>query len=220
MINKLVIDSTHARTELCNIGAAAGTDKSPFSENTPSGHRHAYTAVYDLLFGQIRNELITVGEIGIERNQSMHMWRAYFSNAFLLGWEYDEQKIERARGAELFRTEYHFMDVRSVDSIVRGFEAGGRLLDVLIEDSSHEFDDQVRVLSVAHRFLNPGAYLVIEDVYKRNSEAAYEEALSSVSKHYSSMFFVEPLHPLQYSGDAQSDKLLVLRRNEDYVGDV
>ena len=53
-INKLTIDSTFSKTELCNLGKDFPTDKSPYSEKK---HRHPFTAVYDLLFSNINPPL-------------------------------------------------------------------------------------------------------------------------------------------------------------------
>lgn len=215
MINKYIIDCSHTRTDLCGIGAAAGTDKSPFSQSTPSGHRHAYTAIYDLLFSPFRGDLINFGEIGIERNDSMRMWRAYFPHAHLVGWEYEQAKIEKAESEDLPFVYYLHMDVTSESSIREGFQKAARQFKVLIEDSTHRFEDQLRVVSLAHEVLLPGGYLVIEDVFKNRAEADYEAAIAPYRHYYSSVFFIEPLHAEQFSGDWNNDKLLVLCRGED-----
>lgn len=212
MVNKLIIDFTQNTSDLCILGATHATDKSPYSKGSASGHCHAYTGVYDLLFGPRRYQHLTVGEIGIEWNSSMKMWRDYFPNANLIGWEFYPSKIENALKDELLFTKYYSMDVTSVESIQRGFSAHGRTLDVLIEDSTHQFEDQVRVMSIAHTWLNPGGYLVIEDIFKSRSEKDYADALIPYSQYYDSVFFVEPQHSLQYSGDWQNDKLLIMRR--------
>ena len=58
-INKLVIDSTQAITELCVLGAQHRTDKSPLSSplakivENPIDYAHGYTAIYDFLFSNI-----------------------------------------------------------------------------------------------------------------------------------------------------------------------
>ncbi len=214
MINKLIIDSTHARTELCELGAKYPTDKSPYSSGSASGHRHAYTAVYDLLFCHLRDQFVNLGEIGIERNNSMKAWREYFPTAYLVGWEYDREKINKAVADDLMLTAYHFMDVRSIDSILEGFYAAGRDYHILIDDSTHQFEDQIRILSVAHQFVKPGGYFIIEDVFKNRDPETYEIALAPYRHHYRSAFFVETAHAEQYSGDWQNDKLLVLCRGE------
>jgi len=51
----MCIDSTFCKTDLCIIGSEMNTDKSPFALDSPCcQHRKGYTAVYSLLFQNIR----------------------------------------------------------------------------------------------------------------------------------------------------------------------
>jgi hypothetical protein len=52
-INSITIDSSNSITELCTLGVKYPTDKSPY--NTDDNlHKHAYTAIYNLLFSNLK----------------------------------------------------------------------------------------------------------------------------------------------------------------------
>lgn len=213
-LNHLVIDSTRAKTALCDLGIQFPTDKSPYNIGSSSGHRHPYTAVYDLLFASLRFKEINFGEIGIEYNQSMICWRNYFTKAKLWGWEYYQEKINAALKDNLQDTTYLTMNVHNEESILTGFERSGVLFDILIEDSTHKFEDQIRVAKFAHRFIKPGGFFVIEDIFRNRSEDDYTRELADVLQYYHSVTFINTEHENRYSPGWDNDKLLIMVRND------
>jgi hypothetical protein len=212
--NQLVIDSTNAKTALCDLGIRFPTDKSPYNVGSSSGHRHPYTAVYDLLFASLRHKEINFGEIGIEYNQSMICWRNYFTKAKLWGWEFYPEKITAALKDRLTDTVYIPMNVHHEQSIVDGLETSGVQFDILIDDSTHSFEDQIRIAKVAHRFVKPGGFFVIEDIFRSRSEDDYARELADITQYYHSITFVNAEHANKYSPGWDNDKLLVMVRNE------
>jgi len=212
VINKLIIDSSNSRTPLCDLGVKYPTDKSPYNVGSSSGHRHAYTAIYDLLFSSIRHKPLIVGEIGIESNHSVMCWREYFPAAQLTGWEYYHDKMIKAVDDALSNTRYIYMDVGSEASIADGFRRAVSEFDIIIDDSTHNFDDQMRVLKYVHEYLKPGGYFIIEDIFKTRSESDYESALAPYMQYYTSATFIEADHANKDSGTWNNDKLLVLVR--------
>ena len=94
-INSITIDSTNSVTDLCLLGVKYPTDKSPY--NTEGNlHKHAYTAIYNLLFSNIRYKDIKLGELGILDNNSMLSWREFFPNAKLYGFEWFDERLDKA----------------------------------------------------------------------------------------------------------------------------
>jgi hypothetical protein len=90
----------------------------------------------------------------------------------------------------------------------------GKLFDVLIDDSSHEFYDQKRIIQSAYKYLSPGGILVIEDIFLAYDEENYNIILEPFKKYFSSITFIETKHSLQHSEGWNNDKLLVLVRND------
>ena len=215
-INRIVIDSTGATSDLCRLGASCGTDKSPYST---TWHHHAYTAVYDLLFAGMRYSPITLGELGILDNSSMRMWRSYFTQARLFGFEVSPEKIAAARAEHLPGTHYFLANVVDKASMFDAFNAAMALYDVLIDDSTHLFEHQMNFAEVAVDFVKPGGMLVIEDVFRGWDEARYADGLRELFPYFSSMAFIETNHAQAFSGGTDvvpyhnNDKLLVMHRN-------
>ena len=212
--NKLVIDSTSSRTELCDLGVKYPTDKSPYSVGSSSGHRHPYTAVYDLLFAPLRYKDINFGEIGIEYNKSMICWRNYFTKAKLWGWEYYQEKIDSALRDGLEDTTYINMNVNLEESIQKGFEQSGVKFDIIIDDSTHSFEDQIRISKIVHEYLKPGGYFIIEDIFRNRWEDDYHQQIGEYCKYYHSITFIDTEHSNKLSEHWDNDKLLVMVRNE------
>lgn len=217
-INSLTVDSTNSKTDLCELGVKYPTDKSPYNtinKVTPhgSGHRHPYTAVYDLLFSSMRYNKIKLAEIGILDNMSMLCWRDYFTNAELFGFEFNTDYIKEGQDLNLPKTTYEFIDVKNLESIENSLTKYGKY-DIIIEDSTHEFDDQIRICRVAHKYLNIGGILIIEDIFRNEDENKYREELLEILKYYSSVTFINTEHTLKYSPNWDNDKLLILHRND------
>jgi SAM-dependent methyltransferase len=211
--NRILVESTGSRTDLCDLGAHHVTDKSPYTVGAVSNLKHPYTPVYDFLFSSLRHREINVGEVGIEKNASMRCWRDYFSKARLWGWEYHLDKISAALADDLENTEYLFMDVRDEESIQEQFAKAGVLFDIIIEDSTHVFEDQIRVTKQVHKFLAPGGFFVIEDVFRQRSLADYQEALADVLQYYTSVTVVDADHANKVPAHIDDNRLIVMVRN-------
>jgi hypothetical protein len=223
--NKIYIDTTKSRTDLCNLGAQHGTDKSPFNTGF---YRHSYTAVYDLLFSPHRYKNINVGEIGILDNASMKCWRTYFPNAHLYGYDFDYNKLNSARLDNLYYTRYDFMDCSNAQSIDDSLSNSKVMFDILIDDASHEVAHQINVVKSAVKYLKPGGMLIIEDIFSSsiedvNNEFApqygvtgvnqYETALESYSKYFNHISWLVSDHELKFVPQWDNNAWLVLVRN-------
>lgn len=215
-ISKLQIDSTGAITDLCYYGTKYPTDKSPYSS---TWHRHPYTAVYNFLFSTLRYSPIVFGEIGILDNMSMHMWRSFFTEAQLYGFEYFDDKIERAISECIPGATYSSMNIADKVSIFTALNNCKTKFDILIDDSTHLFEHQINFVEVALDFVKPGGMLVIEDVFRHWPNERYEEAIGPYFDYFSSVVAVETNHENAYSGGNHqepyydNDKLIVLYRN-------
>lgn len=203
-INSISIDSTNSVTDLCLLGVKYPTDKSPYNTDV-NLHKHPYTSIYNLLFSNIRYKNITLGELGILDNNSMLCWREYFPNAKLYGFEWFDERLDKAKNDNIDCT-YIKMNVKDVNSIVDGLSVAK--FDILIEDSTHLFEDQIRFINEAHKHLNPGGILIVEDIFIN----ANEEDYSNVINDFSSATFILANHNLKNSLGWNNDKLLVLNK--------
>jgi hypothetical protein len=239
-INKLIIETTESATELCHIMASYKTDKSPLVSpllgRLPNDNRnfmvddysyssaeyaHAYTGVYSFLFSPFRNKKIKFGEIGVHFNHSIRGWRQWFSDAEIHGFEWMEQFIKNAQAENLPNVHYHYINVYDKDSIDKAMTEAGGGFDIIVEDSCHLIETQVNVVESAHKYLNPGGILIIEDIYPLIKtkddrghgdylEEEFSEAIEPFKKYYSNIVFVSAQHKYKYTGLYGDVRMLVL----------
>jgi SAM-dependent methyltransferase len=211
-INNISIDSTNSITELCMLGVKYPTDKSPYNTDKDL-HKHAYTAIYSLLFSNIRYNNIRVGEVGILDNNSMFSWRDFFPNGKLYGFEWLDSRLDKAIRDSIPNCSYFKMDVTNPLSIEEGLLYSGSDFDILIDDSTHVFEDQIKFINVAYKHLKPGGFLIVEDIFIDANEEDYSKAIDHLSDYFSSSTFIVANHDLKHSPGWNNDKLLLLHRN-------
>lgn len=145
---------------------------------------HTYLEVYDKLFNIYQHDDINVLEIGILRGTSMKLWSEYFSKATIWGadtferidWagckfhEVAESLINYPR-TKLVQVNSCSNDILSVhlrneflESIPDGF------FHIIIDDGSHELNDQVQTYNNFKSKLNINGIYVIEDIGITNSQ--------------------------------------------------
>ena len=207
-IPSIVIDSTNALTELCYMGKLTRTDKTPYNEN---GHRHPYTAVYSLLFGSLRYRECKFAEIGVAGGASVVLWNNYFKNASFYFFDRDTDFLNNASNyVPKEKNTFTEMDVKNCSSIVKGLEATGGELDILLDDSTHTREDQILIIKEGLPFVKSVGMIFIEVVYRNESEENYLNELKDVLDNFSQVFFITTDHALRYSPGWDNDKLLVL----------
>ena len=213
-IGRLLIDSTHATTELCLLGQATGTDKTPLNSN--GGHRHPYTAVYTMLLSQYKNTPVRFVEIGIAGGASVVMWDHYFKNpgAELHFFDCGEEFLKHARGGIAGpKAKFSFMDVSKDGDVLRALKESskwGQPYDVILDDSSHNFEHQMRIVREGWSMLRQGGMFIIEDVFRAESEERYEKGLAEILPQCAAAYFVVCEHAARWSPGWDNDKLLIL----------
>lgn len=212
--NKLLIDSTESETVLCKLGKKYQTNKSSINI---SGHRSSYTSFFSILFSSLRDKKINIAEIGIEKNASIKLWRAYFKRAFIHGFEYDKNKIKNAKKDKLKNTCFHEINVHKKNSISSAFEKSRIKYDIIIDDSTHIFDDQIRVIKNSYKFLKTNGIMIIEDIYRHRNgyqEHKYFSELNSIKKYFHEIFFIDLKHVNNFTANWKNEKILLLLRND------
>ena len=147
-MNTLKINYKRNSSELCEIGKKYDTDKSSQRNNvTNYRHCHPYTLFYEGLFKNRKDEPLKIAELGILDGASVLMWKEYFPNAEIYGFEYDNNLINNFKqNFNNDRVNLSYIDVTNKDSIVKAFSELNILYDVIIEDTTHQFEDQIRAI--------------------------------------------------------------------------
>lgn len=199
-------------SELCEIGKKYDTDKSSQRAGvTDYRHCHPYTLFYEGLFRNNKNKNVVIAELGILDGGSLLMWKDYFKNALIYGFDCDNDLMNN------FKTKYNNdritladIDVKNKDSIVKAFHEMNTLYDVIIEDTTHQFEDQIRVIENVYQYLKPGGILIIEDVFKSYNENDYIDRLTPILNNFQDYYFIELDHLNRNSTGWDNDKLFIL----------
>jgi predicted O-methyltransferase YrrM len=212
MVYSFNIDYKNMACDLCRIGSKYDTDKSSLRKNvTNTRHCHPYTLFYNALFKNQKNDKLKIAEIGILDGASLLMWREYFTNSQIYGFEYNNEFINN------FKTNFDNsnitlsnIDVTIDTSIFDNFNKFNELFDVIIDDSTHNFNDQIRIIQNVHSFLKPGGVLIIEDIFKNYDESKYIEKLQNILELFEDYYFISLNHCRLNSHGWNNDKLFVL----------
>jgi predicted O-methyltransferase YrrM len=208
MIPTLVIDSSKCLTELCVIGAGCNTDKSPLNKY---GHRHPYTPIYSLLMSRYRNANVRFSEIGVAGGASVGMWNRYFQNGTFYFFDRDQNFLEHAKMlVPPHNNTFLLMDVIKPESIKESLEKTGGNLDILLDDSSHNVNDQYHIIRQGYPYIKSGGMIIIEDVNRKELEENYYKIIEDIKDEFSFISFIITEHENRYSPGWDNDKLLVL----------
>jgi len=199
-------------SELCQIGKKYDTDKSSQRENvTDTRHCHPYTLFYESLFKNNKNDNLTIAEIGILYGSSLLMWREYFQYSQIYGFEYDTNLLQNfKKNFNNERIHLSNIDVTNEVNIKNSFNKLNIMYDIIIEDSTHQFEDQIRVIYNIHQYLKPGGILIIEDIFKSYNEEDYINRLAPILSIFQDFYFVELDHINRKSTGWNNDKLFIL----------
>lgn len=137
-----------------------GTDK---GDSQP--HYHGYADTYDTILSHLRDEPITMMEIGVADTRfpgaSLRMWHDYFAHGTIMGIDI----VDTAEfAASLERVETFQVDQSNRDALEAFCTVLWPQFDLIIDDGSHISEHQFVTLGVMFNQLKPGGIYIIEDV--------------------------------------------------------
>jgi hypothetical protein len=121
---------------------------------------HGFCAFYHTHLDPIRQDVRKVLEIGIARGASLRMWRDYFPNATIHG--FDQNVLADPLPD---RVHLHQGDQANRDSLGRLLEATGSDFDLIVDDGGHTMEQQQVSLGVLFPHLRPGGLYGLEDLH-------------------------------------------------------
>lgn len=207
MINSITVDSTECISELCTLGSIFNTDKSPYNRG---GHRHPYTAIYSLLFSSSKNKPLRFAEIGVAGGSSVLLWNSYFTQASFFFFDLDKNLLEHAAKMVGPNNKFIKMNIADPQSIIDGLTGCGGELDVLLDDSSHNIDDQKILLHTVLPYVKSGGMIIIEDISRDINQNEYFEIVKELMDKISFATFIVAEHKNRYSPGWNNDKILLL----------
>lgn len=114
---------------------------------------HSYELLYDQFFRNIGDHPIDFLEIGVQYGGSLMAWKDYFPKAKVTGIDIKDQRKWKRPDVEMV-----VIDVKKY--------IPDREFDVIIEDGSHNVNDQIFVALNFPKYLKKYGTLFIEDVRK------------------------------------------------------
>lgn len=137
---------------------------------------HSYIGFYQELFDQMTIPVRRVLEVGIGHEalmqpllpagvkyvhgSSLRMWEEYWPNAQIYGCDIREDVlVNEGRIQSCLMDQSNAWDI---DTMLRKF---GPIFDVIIDDGSHQYEDQHSTATKLLNHVNPGGVYIIEDVW-------------------------------------------------------
>ena len=207
---KIIFDTSLLNSKLCNLGSKFGTNKSSINLNGP---RSSFTGLYTLILSNMRNKKINFAEIGVEKNSSIKMWRSFFPKAKIFAFDNDKKKLNIAKKLKINKTFYNQMDVKSSKDIRNKLGKIKGKLDVILDDSTHIFEDQIRIIKNSYQFLKKDGLIIIEDIHrfrKGYEEERYFRELRKIKKNFFEIIFLESYNTNNFTANWHNEKILLL----------
>lgn len=170
-------------------------------------HIHYFTSLYL----KKKNENLKIAELGILHGGSLLMWKEYFINSEIYGFEDNNDLINNFKqNFNNDRITLSNIDVTNENSIIKAFSELNELYDIIVDDTTHQFEDQIRVIENVYKYLKPGGILIIEDIFKSYNENDYINRLTPILQQFQDYYFIELDHYNRNSTGWNNDKLFIL----------
>lgn len=142
-----------------------------------------YTYGYEERFGHLRDEAVTLLEIGVAHGGSMKMWEEYFQEGRIFGLDIkSECKKHESKRTKIFigdQTDAWFLGQIVSEHIAPGM---GDRLDIIIDDGGHRRFQQVASFEILFPMLSPGGFYAIEDLQADPSVHGKDPLLAAIVK--------------------------------------
>jgi demethylmacrocin O-methyltransferase len=124
-----------------------------------SSRVHHYTRVYEPLFAPLRHQPIRLLEIGVGAGNSLRMWHDYFPAAKIFGLDLAQAKQFEGLDVTVF------VGSQADEQTLRRVAAEAGKFDIVIDDGSHRWADQVFACRRLFPHVQPGGFYAIEDLH-------------------------------------------------------
>lgn len=137
-----------------------------------SGFRrgHCFLDVYDKLFTRIRNDSLSILELGILYGGSLRLWEEYFPNSQIHGVD-----ISSKYCLNTDRITSHcgnYTDIKFLTSEFKDIK-----FDIIIDDGEHSSDTQIKAFKMLYPYLKKNGLYIIEDIQTIDKDKEKFESL-------------------------------------------
>jgi hypothetical protein len=124
-----------------------------------SSQVHNYTRAYERHFGHLRSQPVRLLEIGVGGGGSLQMWRDYFPRGTVYGLDVKDCRPPQAANIRVFQGS------QDDEAALERLAAETGPLDIIIDDGSHLWSDQITAFKTLYPHVSPGGFYVIEDLH-------------------------------------------------------
>jgi len=127
--------------------------------HTDKAYCHYYTYLYEKYFDK-PNEVFRVLEIGIAKGASLYMWRDFFPNALIYGYDISERNVDKGNSIITYKGRQE-----SKEDLTEFIKEHGGGFDIIIDDGSHQCYHQQITFKYLFAHLRRNGWYVIEDLH-------------------------------------------------------
>ena len=150
-----------------------------------SKNRTGFIEIYEAFFKNLRDKEINILEIGVDKGDSLRLWRDYFTKAKICGIDIDKKNFT-INDTEILTGDQS--DYKFLQSIIDKYKN----FDIIIDDGSHQSKHIIASFKFLFPYLNNNGMYVIEDL-QTSYMPRYGGSRINLNKKNSSMNFVKSL---------------------------
>ena len=166
------------------------------------------------------------------------MFNEYFQNSTIIG--VDKSNNAKDTIEKLNNCIFDNINVQKKEEIIKTFDKYGPF-DIILDDASHKFNDQINIIEIAIKYLKKDGYLIIEDIFENKDifmkynneiyadmsyfseeqkkeaedisiENLYNLKIRNLKLNYKNIRFYSLKHNNTYTPDWNNNKILVLQK--------
>lgn len=121
---------------------------------------HGYTEIYEHIFYPLKNYPVKICEIGVDKGDSLLLWRDYFPKATIYGIDIVDTSMLNSKRIKTF-----VADQANRKQLKSFLDEYGGNFDIILDDGGHTMEQQQISFGYLFNYLKPGGYYIIEDVH-------------------------------------------------------
>lgn len=128
---------------------------------------HGYHRFYPWFLTHLRGQNVNFLEIGIDKTESLKLWKGYFGSVNLHGLDIDDKEFNDTE------VTLHKIDQSNALELDKFVATVGIKFDVILDDGSHVPEHQILTINKLWDLVEPGGIYIIEDIetsYWKKSE--------------------------------------------------
>jgi hypothetical protein len=157
-----------------------------------------FDKVYQLEFDKIKESAKKVVELGVHEGQSINIWREFFTNAEIIGIDFE---MNRANIDDFNRVKLLEFNVNVGNTLIE-FSNDNVDIDLFIDDGSHAMKDQQVVFAKLFKSIKSGGIYILEDLH---TSVSVKNDVNSIWKSEKNTITLDMLEMFNKTGKIVSD---------------